>query len=164
MAVFPLSPRPPLPKSGWRLACTALHRWFRLKVGAFLSSLVVVTAALGISCLRARPKGFAIALWKPSPPAYKLVSYPALVGRGGSVSRRDHNRAARNRAQLTGATCPEKRVNSNPSYSSGEGVWGRGASLREAASPPESPSPHDSISLNSFNKGLRFLGVRAGSR
>ena len=24
-------------------------------------------------------------------------------------------------------------------YSSGEGVWGRGASLREAASPPESP-------------------------
>ena len=26
-----------------------------------------------------------------------------------------------------------------PSYSSGEGVWGRGASLREAASPPEFP-------------------------
>ena len=32
-----------------------------------------------------------------------------------------------------------ERTNSNPSHSSGEGVWGRGASLREAASPPESP-------------------------
>ena len=28
------------------------------------------------------------------------------------------------------------------SRSSGEGVWGRGASLREAASPPESPPPY----------------------
>ena len=33
----------------------------------------------------------------------------------------------------------KKRTRQNASYSSGEGVWGRGASLREAASPPESP-------------------------
>ena len=33
----------------------------------------------------------------------------------------------------------QKRPTSNASRSSGEGVWGRGASLREAASPPESP-------------------------
>ena len=31
------------------------------------------------------------------------------------------------------------RTKPNASCSSGEGVWGRGASLREAASPPESP-------------------------
>ena len=34
---------------------------------------------------------------------------------------------------------PKKRSNPNASYSSGEGVWGRGASLREAVSPPEFP-------------------------
>ena len=36
---------------------------------------------------------------------------------------------------------PKKRSNPNASYSSGEGVWGRGASLREADSPPEFPLP-----------------------
>ena len=39
-----------------------------------------------------------------------------------------------------------------PSYSSGEGVWGRGASLREAASPPES-SPKDVSSGGSAREG-----------
>ena len=33
---------------------------------------------------------------------------------------------------------PKDRPTLNASRSSGEGVWGRGASLREAASPPES--------------------------
>ncbi len=36
---------------------------------------------------------------------------------------------------------PKDRPTPNASRSSGEGVWGRGASLREAASPPESPPP-----------------------
>ena len=36
----------------------------------------------------------------------------------------------------------QKRPNSNANRSSGEGVWGRGASLREAASPPESSHCH----------------------
>ena len=63
----------------------------------------------------------------------------ALEGRGGSVSRRDHSQATRNRAHAAWAHKPEETHKPIPSYSSGEGVWGRGASLREAASPPEFP-------------------------
>ena len=64
----------------------------------------------------------------------------ALEGRGGSVSRRDHNQATRNRAHAAWAHKPEETYKPIPSYSSGEGVWGRGASLREAASPPRIPT------------------------
>ena len=64
-----------------------------------------------------------------------------LAGRSGSVSRCDHNHAYRRRAHAAWAHKSEGRVKPIPSYSSGEGVWGRGASLREAASPPESPPP-----------------------
>ena len=64
---------------------------------------------------------------------------PAPQGRGGSVSRRDHNPAAEPRTSLSGGTNSEVTTPPNASRSSGEGVWGRGASLREAASPPESP-------------------------
>ncbi len=71
--------------------------------------------------LRTRTKGFAIALWKPSLPAYKLVSYPALVGRGGSVSRRDHNRAYRRRTALAWAHKSKGTYKPIPSCSSGEG-------------------------------------------
>ena len=59
-------------------------------------------------------------------------------GRGGSVSRRDHNPVYRRRAHLSGGTKPAEARNPNASRSSRVGVWGRGASLREAASPPES--------------------------
>ena len=41
--------------------------------------------------------------------------------------------------QLSGGTKPEESRTSSANRSSGEGVWGRGASLREAASPPEFP-------------------------
>ena len=64
---------------------------------------------------------------------------PTPHGRGGSVSRRDHNHAYRRPPALAWAHKSEGSVKPIPSYSSGEGVWGRGASLREAASPPESP-------------------------
>ncbi len=101
----------------------------------------------GISCLRARPKdGTRLAALR-SPfgnlrgVTYKLVSYPTLAGRGGSVSRRDHNQAAGNRPPTHSGILYGRKTNSNRSYSSGEGVWGRGASLREAASPPASPPP-----------------------
>ena len=60
-------------------------------------------------------------------------------GRGGSVSRRDHNQFAEKRTHLAWALKSEGKTKPIPSYSSGEGVWGRGASLREAASPPGSP-------------------------
>ena len=64
---------------------------------------------------------------------------PAPQGRGGSVSRRDHNQVYRRRTHLSGGTSHAEVRNPNANRSSGEGVWGRGASLREAASPPEFP-------------------------
>ena len=63
-------------------------------------------------------------------------------GRGGSVSRRDHIQAYRRPPQLAGGTNFAEITNPNASRSSGEGGWGRGASLREAASPPESSPRH----------------------
>ena len=71
-----------------------------------------------------------------------LVLILPLEGRGGSVSRRDHNQLAGSRAQLAWGCKSGEKDKPIPSYSSGEGVWGRGASLREAASPPESPNIH----------------------
>ena len=151
--------------------------------------------------------GEAVAFRSPPPPlrspTNRLVSSQTLAGRGGSVSRRDHNQAYRRRTQSQAEPIKEKSRNSNasrssggsaregllsekpppsqasfsprrqvaaalsavvtttkfignrphlawahksegsvkpiPSCSSGEGARGRGASLREAASPPESP-------------------------
>ena len=85
-----------------------------------------------------REGGFPIAPSTPSAPAYGRVSHLKLAGRGGSVSRRDHNPAAGNRTHSQAEPTPPKPHPPNASRSSGEGVWGRGASLREAASPPES--------------------------
>ena len=58
--------------------------------------------------------------------------------RSGSVSRRGHNQDDQRQSQLTGGATSEEASPPNASCSSGEGVRGRGASLREAASPPES--------------------------
>ena len=65
------------------------------------------------------------------------IWYPTLAGRGGSVSRRDHNPAAGTRAHLSGGTKPEEtsQPERQPLFGR-EGSGGRGASLREAASPP----------------------------
>ena len=75
-------------------------------------------------------------------PTYRRLSGQTLAGRGGSVSRRDHNQPAENRAHLTGGTKPKETPppERQPLFGR-EGSGGRGASLREAASPPE--SPHD---------------------
>ena len=70
---------------------------------------------------------------------YKLVSDETLAGRGGSVSRRDHNRVYRRRVHTAWAHKSERKVKPIPIRSSGGGVWGGGASLREAAASPESP-------------------------
>ena len=77
-------------------------------------------------------------------------------GRGGSVSRRDHNQAHRRRAQFSGGTNSEESHKPNASRSSGEGVWGGGASLREAASSPESPSPPPSFREGARGRGLFY--------
>ena len=76
------------------------------------------------------------------PIAPQTIWYPTLAGRGGSVSRRDHNPQTKKRAHVAWARNSKRATTPIPSYSSGEGVWGRGASLREAASPPESPNIH----------------------
>ena len=81
--------------------------------------------------------GEALLLEKRPPPEFP---HP-LAGRGGSVSRRDLEQAYRRPLTLAWARKSEGRTKPIPSYSSGEGVWGRGASLREAASPPEFPHP-----------------------
>ena len=60
-------------------------------------------------------------------------------GRGGSVSRRDHSQAYRRQTTLAWARKSVETLKPIPSRSSGEGVWGGGASLREAASSPASP-------------------------
>ncbi len=101
------------------------------------------------------------------PLALGLVPYPALAGRGGSVSRRDHNKAYRRRTHLSGGTNSVEAHNSNASRSSGEGVWGGGASLREAASSPESPvssqipAPLSSRKLNMTTAMKRMLSRRS---
>ena len=74
--------------------------------------------------------------WR-SPSEFSCACTPHV--RGGSVSCRGLNQAAGNRAHLSGGTPYAEAHKPNASRSSGEGVWGRGASLREAASPPESP-------------------------
>ncbi len=88
--------------------------------------------------------GEAVAFRSPPPPlrahTYKLVSDETLAGRGGSVSRRDHNRVYRRRVHTAWAHKSERKVKPISSRSSGEGVWGGGASLREAASSPEFPT------------------------
>ena len=58
------------------------------------------------------------------------------------------------RLHSTAEPTPKDRPTPNASRSSGEGVWGRGASLREAASPPECP-PH----LRLFGEGARGRGA-----
>ena len=66
---------------------------------------------------------------------FTLYGNPTLAGRGGSVSRRDHNQAAGNRAPTRmGAQVRRKsQAYSQPLFGR-EGSGGRGASLREAAS------------------------------
>ena len=91
--------------------------------------------------LRTRQRALRSPFGNLRPITSQTIWYPTLAGRGGSVSRRDHNQANRRYAQLTGGTTYAEVPKPNASYSSGEGVWGRGASLREAASPPESPHP-----------------------
>ena len=71
-------------------------------------------------------------------PTNRLVSSQTLAGRGGSVSRRDHNQAYRRRTQSQAEPIKEKSRNSNASRSSG-------GSAREgllSEKPPPSQYPH----------------------
>ena len=86
----------------------------------------------------------------------QLYGNPTLAGHGGSVSRRDHNQVAGNRTHLSGGTNSEEAYPPNASRSSGEGVWGGGASLREAASSPAFPPNPSSLEEGARGRGLFF--------
>ena len=123
----------------------------------------------GRLCVEAYPKGSLCG--GSSPPRQSLhtpiagkpmahaIGFPAIHFpqaphvRGGSVSRRGHNQVYRRTTALSGGTTYAEATNSNAIRSSGEGVWGRGASLREAASPPESPC------RKSLREGARGRGL-----
>ena len=101
---------------------------------------VTVSCLSGTTKGRSPSGGFAIALWKPSPD--RSSNY--VVTRRWQVAAALS--AAVTTAKLIGDAptlqaepTKKKNHNSNASRSSGEGVWGGGASLREAASSPESP-------------------------
>ncbi len=80
------------------------------------------------------------------PPPYKLISYLASAGRGGSVSRRDHDHLTRNRTQAAWAHNSKGTLKPIPSYSSGGGPGE--ALLLEKRPPPEfSKSPRRSRRL-----------------
>ena len=107
-------------------AAAAVQRWSLSSVSLRLTAPSAegakgnrVCGRGGISRLRTRPKGFPIALWKPSASPYKLVSFPTLAGRGGSVSRRDHNQLTWNRTHPSGGTNSAEATNSNARRSSG---------------------------------------------
>ena len=111
------------------------------------------------------PSGsFPIAPATPSAPTYKLMPKPN-VGRSRRLCQppRPQLRFSETHPP-SGGTPYEERRKPNASRSSGEGVWGRGASLREAASPPESPVP--SLAVTSPSRLLipSLLGVGADRR
>ena len=86
------------------------------------------------------------AFQSPPPPlrplTYRLAAFPALAGRGGSISRRDHYQAARKpRPPRMGAQLQRKRqVYSQPLFGR-RGSGGRGSfSQRSRLSPQNLPS------------------------
>ncbi len=98
---------------------------------------------VSVSCLSDTPKGLCdrpLETFARSP--LPTIWYPTLAGRGGSVSRRDHNQAYRRRTPLSGGTKPEEATNPNASRSSGErGLGGEGLLSEKPPLPPESPLP-----------------------
>ena len=75
--------------------------------------------------------------FSPSPPAGS-DSREVAAALSAAV---DHNQAYWRAPHLSGGTNYAETTPPNATRSSGEGVWGRGASLREAASPPRNLPP-----------------------
>ena len=84
-----------------------------------------------------RGPGEAASLREAASPGVPFINTQA--GRGGSVSRRDHNLQTRKRAQLTWALNAKEKVKSIPSHSSG-------GSAREALLLEKRPPSHTPIS------------------
>ena len=58
------------------------------------------------------------------PPAYRLVSGQTSAGRGGSVSRRDHNQVYRRHAHLQAEPSPKNRARQTPTALRERGAGG----------------------------------------
>ena len=108
-----------------------------MRVNAHDSSLC--GGSLGGPRLRTRQRALRSPFGNLRPITSQTIWYPTLTGRGGSVSRRDHNQANRRYAQLTGGTNYAEVPKPNAATLRERGSGGEAASLREAASPPESP-------------------------
>ena len=151
-----------LPKSSWGLRGMFLLSWFPLRVGgrfleAWLRSRRLAEPPRplerGISPLRRRPKdGARLAALRspfgnlrPIPP--RIIWYPTLAGRGGSVSRRDHNRAYRRPHPTLRRNQASKNVPSQTPAALREGARGRGFSQRSRL--PRIPPRHPSNFANS---------------
>ena len=80
------------------------------------------------------------------PPTLPTMWRPMLAGRGGSVSRRDHNQAYRRSTQLTGGTNYAEATNLNASRSSG-------GSAREGLLSEKPPPSHYSIPIALRERG-----------
>ena len=95
-----------------------------------------------------------------------LHTWSHLAGRGGSVSRRDHNQAAIGPAPTLRRNQLEESAPAKRQPLFGRGVWGEGASLREAAcgawggrggageGPPPPPPPPIALFLGGGRGGL----------
>ena len=103
----------------------------------------------------ARPKGFPIALWKPSAPTYKQYQNQSLAGRGGSVSRRAHSQLAGNRAQLTAAYCMKEKPPRTAATLRERGSGGE-ALLLEKRPLPQSLSQTFSLREGARGRGLLY--------
>ena len=95
----------------------------------------------GISPLRRRPKdGARLAALQSPFGNLRPLREQSLAGRGGSVSRRDHNQAYRRRATFEAEPTEKNCRNPNASRSSGKGGLGGEALLSEKRPlPPEAP-------------------------
>ena len=112
--------------------------------------------------------GEAVAFRSPPPPlrapTYKLLSGQTLIGRGGSVSRRDHNQAYWRAPHLSGGTNSEEATSSNASRSSGErGLGGEGLLSEKPPLPPEFLT-RLFYNIPSFDHRRRCAGSERASR
>ena len=109
---------------------------------------VTVSCLSGTTKGRSPSGGFALAHWKPSPDRSSNHRCPTSAGRGGSVSRRDHNQSAGNHANLSGGTNFAEATAPNASRSSG-------GSAREGLLSEKPPPSHH------FAFGLNMIAARA---
>ena len=110
----------------------------------------------GISPLRRRPKdGARLAALQSPFGNLRPLRGQSLAGRGGSVSRRDHNQAYRRRVTFQAEPTEKKCRNPNASRSSGKGVWGERRFSQSSGLSPQR-LPHTSLREGARGRVLLF--------